>query len=286
MAQQTASSLQARLAQLQKELAAESRSMNTAATLSAFVGVVILAILVGYFYFGYSMIEDTTRPEKIVGAAQTIISEKLPEARQSVEAEITKSAPAWAENLSKQAISSMPTAREKLRDYALDRMEAAISDASLVSEDEFRAFLSKNHGELERKFQELSTDDKLADASLTELEGLVEAQLKTNMTSQSSEYLAVLKSLVTKLQKLGHSTGLTHEEQKQRQMLMIARAIQEKYVGDPTQPLTMTPSDTGTPKRKMGAAKLDSKVGDDNKDAAPAKPDEKAAAPAKAETKG
>jgi hypothetical protein len=285
MSKNTASSLKARLEQLERDLAAQARGTNTAATLSAVVGGLVLLLLTGYFVYGYTQFEAITQPEPLINAVATKIRDSLPDARKSLEEEITKAAPAWAENLSKQAVSSLPTAREKLRDYTLERMEASVTEANLLTEEEFRAFLRKNRAELDRKFEELSKDAKLADASLAELETLVETQLKTNMTAQSRELLTAINSLVAKLKKLATGAELASTEKDERHLLMVARRIQEQYVGDPATATPAVSESSGVvgSSAKRAPAKLITKGGDEKKDGTAAKAQENE--PAKAEPK-
>jgi hypothetical protein len=228
--------LRARLDRLHRELAAQARRTNRSTLLTAVVAAVALVALGGYFAYGYTQIEEVTRPEKLVDVAQLLIDENLPTARKAVEDEVVKSAPTWAEGLSKQAVAALPMAREKLRDYATERMDASLDQATLMSEEQFREFLRRNRAELERMFKDLADNPQRADASLGELEKMLEAQLKSNMQATSGELLTALTSCNAKLKRLGAAQGLSREEQIERRVLMLARRLQEERSGTGTAP--------------------------------------------------
>src|SRR2546428_527732 len=95
-----------RIDQLHRELVAQRKRTDQSAIITALLGGVILIALAGYFYFGYTQFSEVTRPERIVQAAQTVVNDNLPVARKAIEDEVVRSAPVWAESLSKQAQNS------------------------------------------------------------------------------------------------------------------------------------------------------------------------------------
>ena len=226
----SAAALRARLDQLHRDLEAQARRTNRSATLTAVVAALALTLLGAYFVYGYIQFEEVTRPERLVDVAQVMIEENLPATRKAVEDEVTKSAPAWAEGLSKQTAAALPIARERLRDYAMERIGASVDEATLISEEQFRTFLRQNRAALDKQFDELAKDPKRAEASVAELEAMLEVQLKADMKAQSADVLSALTQCNAKLKRLGtaQSADLTREERIELQVLKLARALQEQ----------------------------------------------------------
>jgi hypothetical protein len=270
----TAGSLQTRLDHLKHELAAQSRRTNFSTFLTLVIGALALSALGFYFVYGYNQFQEVTRPEKLIDTADGMISQSLPEARKSLEDEVAKSAPVLADRLSKQALASLPQAREKLRDYSLARVDSSIDEATLISEDQFRTFLRKNHEKLAEELKDLSTSPKLTESKLEELVKLMEAELQTNMSAQSAELLTALRSANEKLTKLASGAQLAPQEQRERRVAMLLRRLQEQE--NATSTGIPAPLDVPVSSQKVrpgiGAPKA-KRVGDSDK------VEEKAAAP-------
>ena len=70
--------------------------------------MLLLGLMAFYFWFGYTQIHEVTRPDKLVGMAETMLNDNLPVARQQIEEQVTTSAPTWA-----RAEWLRPTARRR-----------------------------------------------------------------------------------------------------------------------------------------------------------------------------
>src|SRR5215469_4901288 len=98
----SSSALNERIEHLERQLASQRRHLARRTRFTAFVALLLLIVLGGYFYFGYKNFDEVTRPEMIVQVAETFVDSNLPELRKSLQAEIVRSAPGWAEQFSKE----------------------------------------------------------------------------------------------------------------------------------------------------------------------------------------
>jgi hypothetical protein len=224
--QATVAALQSRLEQIQQDLARERRRVSRASLFTMIVGLLALAALSAYFYYGYKMFADVTQPETVVNAAEAMIDERLPEARATLETQIIKSAPAWAEGLSKQAQGSMPQARQMLTDRFIEAADQMTQEAVIMSEDKYRTYLRENRPLLEKKFNELAKDPKLAEESLMELQVPLEAQLGIEMKLDGAALSKDIGSVARNLNYLASGKDLTPEQKVERRVWMIARRLQ------------------------------------------------------------
>jgi hypothetical protein len=195
------------------------------------VGILLLGLLGGYFYYGYSQISSVMEPETLVNAAQTWLDDQLPQVRRQLEAQIDKSAPEWAENLSKQAQSSLPTIREKLEGYVLEQVDQTVEQTVTITEDKFRQFLRDRRDLLETGFKDLSTSPELAKESLSQLEAALNESMQTDMKQGASDLYATLTQMTEKLAHLHANQHLTPQETLERQILMQLRRLQLEEVG-------------------------------------------------------
>ncbi|MGE5192702.1 MAG: hypothetical protein ACM3U2_09380, partial [Deltaproteobacteria bacterium] len=222
----TVTMLQSRLEQIQQELSRERRRVARATRLTAVVGLLALILLSVYFYYGYHEFAYATEPEHVVDAAEVVIDSHLPEARRSLESQIIKSAPEWAEGLSKQAQNAIPQARQKLTDHFVEAADQATQESLIMSEDKYRGFLRDNRPMLEKKFKELGKDPNLAEQSLLELQVPLEAKLGTAMKVDAAALSKDIASVTRNLNNLAANKNLTPEQQVERRVWMIARRLQ------------------------------------------------------------
>jgi hypothetical protein len=223
--------LTAKVDRLKGELAAEVSRTRRSTFLTGLVGAIALIALFGYFTFGYMKFEEATQPEHLVNVAQTIVNDNLPEARKSIEAEVVRSAPIWAEGLSKQARDAIPTAREKLEEYVLAQVDEQLKRGTVLTEERFRNFLRQNQDVLKKDLQELSTSPELAEQSLTQLETALSEQLEGDMKTQAHEFFTALGGIIDKLNRYKEGKDLNRGEQVERQVLLLVRRLQHEQVG-------------------------------------------------------
>src|SRR5262249_40171790 len=160
--------------------------------LTVIVGAALLVLLGAYFAYGYHEISSVMEPDTLVSLAEQWLEDKLPEGRRAAEAEIDRSAPVWAANLSKQAQSSLPSVREKLEEYVVQQVDQTINESVDVTEEQFRKFLRDNHDSLEQGFKDLARNERLADESLERLEAALNSKLEVDMKQASKEMFASL----------------------------------------------------------------------------------------------
>src|SRR5436309_10914621 len=102
----TAPSLKDRLDQLNRELARERRRTQRATALTLVVGLIVVALLSGYFAYGYIKIAPVIKPQFLLDVAEDTIQRELPKGRVKLEEQIIKSSPEWAQRLSQQALDN------------------------------------------------------------------------------------------------------------------------------------------------------------------------------------
>lgn len=237
----TPAEAQARLQQLRQDLTAERQRTARATTVAAIVGLLALIALGVYFTLGYQMIDETTQPERLVIVAEQLVDDRLPEARKAVQEQVTNSAPAWAEGLSKQAQDALPAGREQIEKYVFDNVEETLKKGTVLTEERFRGFLRGNRELLERDIQDLTKDPQLAEQSLADLEKALEKELQANMHAQAGEFHAALTGINEKLERYASGAGLNPEELHERRILLLARALQQQERNPLTSPATALP---------------------------------------------
>ena len=197
-------------------------------------GILALGVLGGYFSYGYNEIASALEPKALVGAAESWIEDKLPEVRKAIEVEVDKSAPDWAENLSKRAQSSLPTIRKKLEDYVLQQVEKSVAEAVTITEDHFRQLLREKRDVLAEGFKDLANSPELAKESLARLENVMDGVFQSDMRQGAADVFATLNQMTAKLVRLKAGQQLNAEEAREREVLMQFRRLQEDRVNSQT----------------------------------------------------
>lgn len=215
-----------KLQAVEKDLAKISNGMSRSAKLTMVVGIVLMALLLGYFIFGFNEIKDLTKPENLVALAGEVVDSSIPEILGSVEETVTNSAPDWAAAVSDQAIGAAPTVRESLEEYILDQTEGVIDQTAGIGEKQFRQILRDNRTSFEETIDQLADDQDYSDETLKIFMDAVNKELGQDMQSQAQDVLGTLIALNEKLQKLSNNESLNKEEALERQTLMVIRRLQ------------------------------------------------------------
>ncbi len=218
-------SLDARLNQLRDNLARQASHTRIGNILTLLVGLIALGAFGFYFYWGYNQFSEVVQHERVADTVVTMVDDNLPSIRKSVEEEVRKGAPGWAEGLSKQLRDSLPSGRKKLKDYVIDRANNELAKGTVLTQAQFTKFLRENKVSLKKDIVELSKDPNLAENAVAELEKSLEAQLNADLKSNSREMLYVLAAFSDKLGKLSKNRDLDQTELIERRLAMIARHL-------------------------------------------------------------
>jgi hypothetical protein len=214
------------LQQAERELAALKVKLRSSSRLTGIVGLVILALLSGYFYYGYTEINSLLQPKQIVNAASDFIDQQLPEIRQQLESQIKNNSGEWMQTASDEALNAIPQLRAAIEDFAIDHMNEVMDQVATITEDEFRKFITDNRELVETTFKELADNPKVSDELLKQLEAALDQQLGVEMKSQAEDLLDLLAKLADEVESLREGKNLGELERKKRSILMIARRLQ------------------------------------------------------------
>lgn len=224
----SSSSNDSKLQAVENELSKISTGMARSAKVTAFIGIILMAAMLGYFTFGFSEIEDLTKPENLVALAGEVVNSSLPEIRESVQSTVKDQAPDWAQAISDQAIGATPTIRESLEDHILAQTEGVIANGVNLGEAEFRKILRENKSSFEDTLDELAEGEEFSEETMQIFLEAVNKELGRDMEDQAEEVLGTLIALNEKIQKLSSNSGLNKEEALERQTLMVIRRLQIK----------------------------------------------------------
>jgi hypothetical protein len=219
-----------RLNRLERQIAALHTQLSRRSRITGCVALVLLIVLAGYFYFGYKNFDEVTRPEMVVQVAETFVDTNLPELRKSLQAEIIRSAPGWAEQLSLELQASMPQARAQLEDYIIDQMDTVLHETNALSQEQFRSFLRENRPALERGFKDLAQSPTMAEETMKQVIDGLDKQLSPQMQLESSDLFETVSMMKKKLDRLKSAQNLTNEQQLERRVLMVTRRLQLETV--------------------------------------------------------
>jgi hypothetical protein len=223
---ESSNTLADRLDTAQTKLTKLQRKLNRGTIITAVVAALLLALMAGYFYFGYREISELLEPETLVAFGTQMVDDQIPEVRRNVQGQVQENAPVWAEQLSTQVVDSMPSIRKSLEDYVLGQTENVVQQLSGVTETEFRKFLQQDRDTMQDVLNELSASDEISEDTLAALETAMDQALQANTQEQADLVLGTLTELRGKVDKLATGRGLNDEEALERQVLMVARRLQ------------------------------------------------------------
>lgn len=214
-----------KLKAVEKKVTSLQKKLSRENMFTLIVSLLLLAVITAYFVYGYLEIKSVLVPKTVVSLAARTVDDQLPQLRSSVTEEVNKNAPVWAEQLSQQAVDTVPSMREQLEEYTVKGVDQAIERSVSLTEDTFREFLQENRNEIERAIKELEENDKLSDESVAQIGAGLNERLNTNVQAQASEVLVTLDEVNSKLKYLAETEELSQLEQLEKEFLMILRRM-------------------------------------------------------------
>ena len=222
-----ASNLDARISQVQRDLAAQQVRLQRGSRLTAVVGGILCLLIVAYFYYlGYLQVgKILLEPQTLVDAAENRIINMLPAARQRLEEQIIDSSDEWAVNLSQTFQDNIPEVREQLEDAIMDHAGKSIDELRVMTAEQFRNFIGQNRQILADGFTSFKNPDE-AKVFMTNLNEAVEKSVSNDMREQSEDMMHYLIDLNSKLDLLKKGDRMSPEQAIEREILMVAKRLQ------------------------------------------------------------
>lgn len=215
-----------RLTQVEATLNALELKLKREARLTLIVAMIVLALLTGYFWYGYQQFNALLQPQELVNVAASLLDENIQPAREGIQAEIEKQAPLLAQNLSTQALDAIPNLKESLEEYIVTQSKQAVDQAIGDSTGRFDGILEQHRPEIQSLIAEMKDNDKASDEVLSALETAINEEIGQDMQANAGEVLDTLNLLTYRVERLAAGRGLNEEEQLERQALMIIRRLQ------------------------------------------------------------
>ena len=217
----------ATIEKLTAELRKLKSSLNRDSTILLIAAVLLFAVFLGYFVFGYNQFKEISEPKKLMDAAETLVRENIKEVRGQLENEVDQNADKWAEMLSDRALASVGGMRQSLETFVTDQVKEKIKESVARVEPEFDKMISENNEVLKNAFKELKEDEDISDDLVQIIVKEVNTRLKTSVQNDAKTVLNNMIMLKAKMRKLTKGESLSEEEALERQILATARQIQD-----------------------------------------------------------
>jgi hypothetical protein len=247
------SSLGDQLDAAQAELAKRGAALRMSTNITVGIGVVLIALMIGYFSYGLSQIKDLADPEILIslvqdqlqganlpsdldGTFQKLKEFNLPTSLEGlsgwIDEQIDENAGPIAEQFSIQAIEMAPSIRVTLETYALDRMEELVDQGTTFTADKFAEMVDENRITIEGAMVDVAGSPELTEKVIKNLVTMLEEDLGADIQEHAGLVLGTLNALNTKLDRLATADDLNHEEQLEKDSLMLLRQVLVDYEGD------------------------------------------------------
>jgi hypothetical protein len=223
-----------KLAEIESTVASLRKRLVREVTITTVVGVIGLVAVCAYSIYGYTEINQLLEPQMLVTYAASMAEDKLPELRTNLEEEVKKNAPVWAEEMSRQAIASIPDVRAQLEDHVLGQVDAMFEETVSLTKPEMQKFMTEHKPEIARAIDDLKKEGHvLSDESIVGIENAINETLHTDMKAHAQEALRTLQEMVAKGGQLKEGKDLNEFDARLREIIMILRRfhLREKANG-------------------------------------------------------
>lgn len=208
-----------KVAGIRKKLSRGNRS-------SMVLGGVLLVLVMGYFVYGYREINSVLNAKTIVDVSQSMLEENIPKIKQTVQSEVERNAPIWAESLSQQAVDALPGVREQLVSYTVSETDELIAQTVRLGDEEINRFITDNRDEIQQAITELENNQDASAEMLAVFEKGLSDVLQADFERDSKEILAYSQMMEEKMTRLFEGKNLEPGESLERQALMVLRRLQ------------------------------------------------------------
>ena len=222
----TASLMEERIDILVKELARKRRSTNWGTNLSLVIGLIVIVLLGGYFGYGYYMFDDVTKPKNIVKYANSYLDEYSAEAKEVAAEEVKKSAPIWAQEVSRELIANMPTLREKAETTIVDYLDEQLEKTQSQTGAGFAEIMDQNRGSFSDAI-DIIVKEGSSDEFVNKVMPIIEENYAPEMKDSVMNTLGMLQQINRRMEKLARGQNLNEIEQQQRRILGLTRLLRE-----------------------------------------------------------
>lgn len=216
-----AGSLESLKKALEKRLSSQRRSNIVVGT----VGGLLVALLIGYFSYGYNAISGMLKPADLVAFGADALKQQIPQLKSTIEAKVMEAIPNASEMLAKTALDNIPEARKMIEKVIDEQVGHLLDETSAMSATELRKFVKENRADLVATIRSLESK-KDAEKTITHLTELMEAQLGREILKDAKEMYDTISDVNQKLSKLKAGKGLQKHEESMLHMLKIIRRIQ------------------------------------------------------------
>jgi hypothetical protein len=223
--------LQSRVSRIQSIISAQEQRLARATRLTAWIGGIVCIAVICWFTLGYVKLNEFLEPNQLANYATDMLMTRLRTQRQEAEDLVKEQAPEWAETVSQQVQENIPDVRMKMEDFIMAKADEAMDHVQVVTADQFRAFVTDNSGMLRDGFTSLKKPEE-AEQFVQDLHKAVETEMGRDMREQSQEMLHMIYDLNAKLEKLKSGQKLNGEQALEREILMIAKRLQEESQDD------------------------------------------------------
>ncbi|GIW89251.1 MAG: hypothetical protein KatS3mg108_3575 [Isosphaeraceae bacterium] len=225
-------SLAARLERAEREMRTLAGRAHRGNWLTLLLGLAVLAALTTYFWFGYNELNRFLQPDELVGVAQGLLDEQIPQVRSELETQVKASAPELAKNLSQQLLAAIPQGRVWLAETVVSQIQEGLDQSALITLEQLRDFLRRNKDLIERDLRTLSTSPTLAEAELDEMVKLLEAELGENFRNRAFDLYETANGIQEHLDQLASGSNLSERDRTIRRILSYLRLYQIEATGD------------------------------------------------------
>jgi len=230
----TSGELKTRMSALENTLRTQSRGASLGAGLTLVVGIVLIAGLSFYFWYGFHVIggflSEKDAANNIIGMIEGQLTDNMDPARKYLEGVIKENAPSWAEMASNSIIENMPAAREQGVGFAVTGLDQSVAESNRHAKDMVSAYIKQNESKIRDAVKRLSSGDKKdADQFIVDVRDAFNKQVEVDPDAVVKQTVDFIDGLNAALVKTKNDSGrMTNLQAMQREILMLLkRAVME-----------------------------------------------------------
>jgi hypothetical protein len=229
---QTSGELKARMTSLENSLRGHSRSASFGAGLTLLVGVVLIAGLAFYFWYGFttigSFLGEKDAAKNILDFIEGQLNDNMKPATDYVEKLVKDESPAWAKMASDSIVEGMPSAREHAVTASIAAMDESVNQQNEHLKTLVAAYIQKNEAKIKDAVSRLTGSKEDQDQFLKDLNESFAKEVEVDIEvviKRVEDFVDGFNALLTKT---NSDSKLTNLQAMQREILMLfKRALHE-----------------------------------------------------------
>ncbi|MCB2156679.1 hypothetical protein KQI84_17520 [bacterium] len=213
---------------IEKRLDETISKLERGQRINTILGIVLIVVIMGYFGWLISKVNDLTTPESVSELVMGMAREQIPDARKGLSEQLTENAEGYINDAFDEVLSSAPDLRREAHKFALQQADKYMKQIRTELESMMDQAIEMHSEEISLLIAELQTVEGTQEFEDTLYQILMAPIQEENVHVDIQAYGVALEELANKMQRLAEAKDLTESERIERDILIALKEFSDR----------------------------------------------------------